>query len=1248
MSRSNEINVSHYHAPSSTDGPLTMKPALQLPYGWKRKIKFINSKEGKVFYVTPSGHVLCNKEEIVRYLETKNSCKCYLNLTLKFEEVFDFELDTKVQQATSKSCPSRCDDWAQSISNMMLRSQIILTLSYLASNEVKTLAKSYEVLHGEPPKDQSAYRKWSIELDWMDYRVLNDGRIIEIDTSIEQLRHLAYELSVSNQLNQTKTKLLSLAEEAKRKRSNKNYDATVINNTPIKLLIPTTIEQPSFEHLPQQSNSNNGSALQSSTSVGQMKPAITIPGMPSLVPTSISPMVSSVPISMTKTQPQMSIAVTGFTQPSTSSTNSMKFIMINNNQLNRPSLSLNSVLASSNSTFCNFNSQNIHQVQFLNSGKITAEHDSRQLISKQNTSSLIQASNVQQQNIDLPETIIIRNTKEVTVKNSIRGRNKKPYANVDQKTKFVPHPKFVVDVLEKPCLNKQEDSGLKNKSIKDMEADCKKNVCSDSSKLKIENKNQDCFQLPEINYKSPQHVQCAPFIDNETFTTMDIEKISDQTTSTNQIEEKPKKIEIKQEPDLQVDNTNTLKPEVKLSEPELKVDNVNTLKENLDQNDHMPKSNVLDKTVDSTMSSVQLEADKQQSSVYAKPDNTSLLINDEKAKVESSINYNENISQDVHLIKVDEAHIVELSQPLDEGNLGAIEQIDIAETNIDEEMVIDQMPNYSTELYLYNNDTMQPSSIEFTGEPLEVQDIATNFHEIKIDSNLDDSIFMSHSEYNDLEDEEYDEEEPKDLNDKPDLTAEQLFRKITEFDNRKNVHRNFGKVKKKKCLTIRRSPRSKSNADLIDPISHLKIVSDNSKQPLSEQNGSPTFNYFGWTDPNKEINVVSKNVDEKPNVSSGTENGSIDISQSMFDSSSNESINNELMWEKVITHNDVKQEIIENFQDNEPLKENCNSDDDNQSISVNTEICAETNESEDDKSETNSEQANIIEMVYFDETTTESEQGLNSNVKEANDSLSCSAMNEPEIEIINYLDQLKDDTESEIENSKTNSEDNSKDCDGERFEQMSPVVDHDDSSSCSSEFQQSNPSSPEYSLLGESANNSASSFLDGDGNHPNHSDSSRENTPNNNETLSVIKQRERYYKRLQRLKKELEFQGRPNTDDKSDPDEKVLSPPLPPQERVFNVGDTVWGQRGEIRNWPGKLVVYEGDTIPPETEGQVYVRWFGKFGNSETHNWVAIEDLKTLTEGLEEHHRARKRHRSGKRVNHELDDAINEAMNDLE
>lgn len=67
----------------------------------------------------------------------------------------------------------------------------------------------------------------------------------------------------------------------------------------------------------------------------------------------------------------------------------------------------------------------------------------------------------------------------------------------------------------------------------------------------------------------------------------------------------------------------------------------------------------------------------------------------------------------------------------------------------------------------------------------------------------------------------------------------------------------------------------------------------------------------------------------------------------------------------------------------------------------------------------------------------------------------------------------------------------------------------------------------------------------------------------------------------------------------------------------FIVGDLVWGPAHGCPSWPGKLVRFSD-----EAEGKVLVRWFG---GDKTATEVALASLQNLTEGLDAHHRARKK-----------------------
>ncbi|XP_053682196.1 uncharacterized protein LOC128732805 isoform X2 [Sabethes cyaneus] len=99
--------------------------------------------------------------------------------------------------------------------------------------------------------------------------------------------------------------------------------------------------------------------------------------------------------------------------------------------------------------------------------------------------------------------------------------------------------------------------------------------------------------------------------------------------------------------------------------------------------------------------------------------------------------------------------------------------------------------------------------------------------------------------------------------------------------------------------------------------------------------------------------------------------------------------------------------------------------------------------------------------------------------------------------------------------------------------------------------------------------------------------------------------------------------------------------------KTFNVGELVWGAVRCFPAWPGKVIE------PPSGDGQtttvpidcVWVRWFGGRPLAEL---VAVSGLKSLSDGLEAHHRAQKDARKGRKLNPQLERAIQEAMMELD
>lgn len=70
-------------------------------------------------------------------------------------------------------------------------------------------------------------------------------------------------------------------------------------------------------------------------------------------------------------------------------------------------------------------------------------------------------------------------------------------------------------------------------------------------------------------------------------------------------------------------------------------------------------------------------------------------------------------------------------------------------------------------------------------------------------------------------------------------------------------------------------------------------------------------------------------------------------------------------------------------------------------------------------------------------------------------------------------------------------------------------------------------------------------------------------------------------------------------------------------EKMFKVGDLVWGPTKGCSAWPGKII--------EAYEDRVSVKWFGLEKSSSNLNY---ESLQTLTEGLDAHHQAQKKSRT--------------------
>jgi len=83
-------------------------------------------------------------------------------------------------------------------------------------------------------------------------------------------------------------------------------------------------------------------------------------------------------------------------------------------------------------------------------------------------------------------------------------------------------------------------------------------------------------------------------------------------------------------------------------------------------------------------------------------------------------------------------------------------------------------------------------------------------------------------------------------------------------------------------------------------------------------------------------------------------------------------------------------------------------------------------------------------------------------------------------------------------------------------------------------------------------------------------------------------------------------------DSDQSPSPSEVRPSVPPS---LSAGDIIWGPHGNFPSWPGKLMATAEDAAA------VKVCWFGSCEETE----VDTTQLQSLSDGLEAHHRERKR-----------------------
>jgi len=116
-----------------------------------------------------------------------------------------------------------------------------------------------------------------------------------------------------------------------------------------------------------------------------------------------------------------------------------------------------------------------------------------------------------------------------------------------------------------------------------------------------------------------------------------------------------------------------------------------------------------------------------------------------------------------------------------------------------------------------------------------------------------------------------------------------------------------------------------------------------------------------------------------------------------------------------------------------------------------------------------------------------------------------------------------------------------------------------------------------------------------------------------------------------------------NSKAKATPQTESGSSSLENKQETFVPGELVWGPLRTFPSWPGKIVSVEDD-LESKDNVKTKVYWFG----TREVSGVKMSDLKSLSEGLEEHHKERQKLRRGRRMSSGLELAIQEAMSELD
>lgn len=186
----------------------TSRKTIQVPFGWSR-VTVETSRS--VYYLTPSGHVLLSPDDVLQYLKTKYTCKCYLDFSVKFEDVFNFDANIKEIQCLEwhgqKDMNNSCDAWMHTSMTQEEQNKLQLeAINYQMDHLVDDLETMYiQLTEGSKvAKDDVDLWQWLDTFNWMNIQLLDDGQLMSTDLTREQCTHFVHELFRSGKLSDPK------------------------------------------------------------------------------------------------------------------------------------------------------------------------------------------------------------------------------------------------------------------------------------------------------------------------------------------------------------------------------------------------------------------------------------------------------------------------------------------------------------------------------------------------------------------------------------------------------------------------------------------------------------------------------------------------------------------------------------------------------------------------------------------------------------------------------------------------------------------------------------------------------------------------------------------------------------------------------------------------------------------------------------------------------------------------------------